>query len=771
MDTTPDGRPHPLLGPEQETREGYVGALGRKTAMPPIRATPDQPDEWDGKRRVYFHSLIRSQDQALLARDREIEGNLRMLAGSQWEKWHPALERFVDVGEWMRRSGKGGSERIQATVNRLLRWYLVTHARLTENPPVVTYVPGPDRMDAELAEVLDVIAKIQWRGANMVDVLDRLYAWLIPAGTAFLGSRIDLTQGEYIARMGSTDVPLHGPDGQPVTDMYGQPVTVPAEGVPLGEDYRPVAFMQGDYDEVGQVVPQQLVQTGEPHYDREGQIAVDVLSAFACRGQWGDAPWHQKSWHSKSWFGTPEEIYDRLGVEVDPTEARKGGHGVTGTNQSIFESVLFGAGWYGAAASDWAGAGAETEAKGQLVRVDEVWCAPNPLIPDMAGGKGKAGGRHIAMTAGQVIFDRPRELAYPFVSPLNQFTFVKLPGRHSGTTVQTALNPLQRAHNKAVSMEAEHAQLTSNPIALIDTSTGFDAKKWKNTPGAAHSVNKRPGIAPIEWLSPPTLGSSVGSMQRFTQEAIEDIGATRGTDAGAESGNESGEVRRERRYDGDRYVGPTQRRTVEEIGRMLQTHRVMYPLIYTEQRILRDAGEDQIARTVTVMPHLFDEGTVDVVPDLASMLPETREERRTRLSWMLDKGLLGDTPQEARRNFLEMAQFPNLARASRVGGIDAVTAAQENGALLRGEGAAVKPWYGHAIHIQEHLRVMKTPEYLKLDMAVQQAFESHVEGHEMIQAQMAPPPPPPTGPVPGMPSSDAPPPQAPPPQVPGPAPV
>jgi hypothetical protein len=259
-------------------------------------------------------------------------------------------------------------------------------------------------------------------------------------------------------------------------------------------------------------------------------------------------------------------------------------------------------------------------------------------------------------------------------------------------------------------------------------------------PGAAHNVNKRAGVAPVEWLNPPALGLSVGAMQRFTQDAIEDIGATRGTDGGAESQNESGELRRERRYDGDRYVGPTQRRTVEEISRMIQTHRALYPLIYTTERLVRDAGDDQVARTLMVAPELFTQGTVHVVPDLASMLPETREERRKRLDALLDKGMLGDTRQESRRNYLEMAQFPNLSRAVKVGGVDAVTAGQENGALLRGEPVEVMPWYDHKVHIDEHLRIMKTREFLRLDPPVQEAFKQHVQAHEFMQQSMAPAP-------------------------------
>ena len=90
-------------------------------------------------------------------------------------------------------------------------------------------------------------------------------------------------------------------------------------------------------------------------------------------------------------------------------------------------------------------------------------------------------------------------------------------------------------------------------------------------------MNKRPGIAPIGVDESPSLSAAVGRLQRFTLDAIEDIGATRGTDGSAESQNESGELRRERRYDGDRYVRPTQRRAVEEVGRMAQTHRAIKP--------------------------------------------------------------------------------------------------------------------------------------------------------------------------------------------------
>jgi hypothetical protein len=329
---------------------------------------------------------------------------------------------------------------------------------------------------------------------------------------------------------------------------------------------------------------------------------------------------------------------------------------------------------------------------------------------------------------------------------------------------------LQRAHNKAVSQLAEHGNLMSNPIALIENRSAIDVNKWQNTPGLAISYQGQPGVDPVRYLNPPSLGSEVKELIAFTQSAIESEGATRGTDAGAQSQNESGEVRRERRYDGDRYVGPTQRRAAEEIGRLVETWKPLLQLIYTEPRVVREAGEDAMARTITVYPELFEDGNVDVVPDLQSMLPETREERRARLDWMLDHNLLGPTPEEQRRNYLELANFPNLSRVARMGSVDAVTANQENGALVRGDAVPVEPWYDHAIHVREHIAFMKDRRFLKVDPAIRQAFMAHVQAHEQLALQMGQMPsaaPPPNGPPLRSPANAGAPPEAPAPMQPG----
>jgi hypothetical protein len=138
-----------------------------------------------------------SQDALLAQRDRQIEENVRMLAGRQWEVFSPQLGRFVDISIYM--SEKERAFRQRPVVNRLLYWFMLTHARLTENPPVVSFQPSTaDRKDSLLAEVMDVVFKTLWQQAGMLEVIDRMMTWLIPAGTAYLKSRIDFQGGSEV---------------------------------------------------------------------------------------------------------------------------------------------------------------------------------------------------------------------------------------------------------------------------------------------------------------------------------------------------------------------------------------------------------------------------------------------------------------------------------------------------------------------------------------------------------------------------------------------
>ena len=149
----------------------------------PLRAdpSPDAADDgYDGKRIQLVKGNWNDLDDLVRQQNRMIEENVRMLANQQHIVWHPVAGRYIDVSEWMTDAEK--KWRARPAINRLLPWFIITHARATENQPIVTYVPGPDRADAELAEILDIASKSVWFEANMEDAHDRMMGWVIVAG-------------------------------------------------------------------------------------------------------------------------------------------------------------------------------------------------------------------------------------------------------------------------------------------------------------------------------------------------------------------------------------------------------------------------------------------------------------------------------------------------------------------------------------------------------------------------------------------------------------
>lgn len=702
--------------------DGALAARADASAarMPALRQEPRTPEPLvDGVLLPYLKGLWSSQDAPIRSRDRNIERNLRMLAGQHWIQYNPIAGRYFDVSEWMNETERKYRQR--PVINLLLPWFLLTHARMTENPPILSWVPGPDEADAMLAEVADVLFKTVWRNAGMTSVIDRLYTWLIPAGRVYWASRVDLNKGAFKPRVARAAVPIVA-NGQPILDATGQPQTIEMDGVPLGEQWEPLAHFDA--------LSGQLVPLAEPVYDREGQIGVDVLPPMCVRSEWGEhVAHHEKAWHQTVGFFTPEQVYERWGVECEPDVA------AVVSENSVIETSLFGHGFFGLEDARMLNQGSASTAKRNLCKVYQHWQRPSMRDPRLRETPTSPGGRYTVFTDTRILVDGTRPVAFPYTSPIRCLDFVNLPGRPSGTSVQDALNTPQTTYNKRRAQLGEHATLTANPKALIDVASGIDETRWTNEPGTAHLVTRRPQVAAVEWLVPPTLGASVGEDADRSREEVEFIGSLKGTGGEPLSPDESGEARKERRYDADRYVGPTQRRAAEEFARMAEDWLALAPVIYDEERVLRDAGEDNVFRSVLVMPELFQQGKVHCVPDLESMLPESRGERQSRMYTLWKDGALGDPADpEVRARFLEQSRFPHLSRVARFGSVDAVTADQENGALILGQPVPVLPFYDHAEHLRIHNRFRKTREFLKLDPFIRSAFDQHCLFHEQALA-------------------------------------
>ena len=694
--------------------------MNRTREFVPLRADPTGRDAVDAKRTDLVVGGWRAQDDLYRARDRQIEENVRMLAGQQWYIYHPVLGVFIDPSAWMTERERRWRQR--PVFNRLLNWFILTHARMTEGSPVLTFVPGPDRIDAELAEVLDVAFKQKWGEMGMVDAHDRIAAWAIAAGRAHSQLRLDLNGGDVREWIGTDLVPVVDEYDQPILGPDGEPLSQMAEGVPFGRDGQPLAnwrAMGGDPTRGA------LNVLGSPYRERKGKIVCDVLSPLEVRGTWGPQSWHEKPVHLTRQYLTVEQVHETWGVEV-PAAINPGGDATTGELQRI----QFGSGFFSQLFNP-----AETMAQPQstegYVEVLTRWERPT-MRPGMEETEEQPGGRYTVVVnvpqkdgGSRVVYDGPRPVKFAHTSPIRCFDFVRLPGRPSGTTPQEALNPLQRMWNRVHGQVAEHVNLSTNPKGIVDQATGLKANQMTNEPGEHLIVNRRPGVTPIEYVAPPPLSRDVYQHISSIGEEFLLLGNLAGTE-GDNPFEESGEAIKERRFNSDRFLGPTLRRWVEEYARMGDDLRVLLGTVWDEEEWISYTGEDNIARTLLVRPLLFEQGRVHVRPDAESLLPESRGERQRRVYQLWKDGALGDPLLPATLNrFYEMMRFPHLSRVARPGGVDRATAEQFVGRLLQGEPAEALPayeWYDFDVHLDVLEAVMKSPEFLKLDPNIQSAF-------------------------------------------------
>lgn len=690
------------------------------TELPPIR----EPGKDKGDRVAYIDNLWTNQDSILLQHERQIEENVRMLSGQQWNVWSDLLNQWVDISEYFTDDEQRWRQR--PVVNRLLYWFMLTHARTTENPPVLSFQPSTgDRLDKQKADAMDTIFKTLWRDVGMPQKTSDFMAWVIAAGRGYLKSRVDLTQGAMKEWYGPATVTVETEEGE-------QEVFVPI--APFDESGEPQVNVHRNGDGF------QFEFTGDPFRENEGGVAVDVLSPLEVRGEWGPQPWHEKRWHLQKSLLTPEEVYDQWGVDVEPDVTGPGA-----SSAGALETVLYGDGYFGAAGnmegSQGPGSMMGPEEDQGYVTVYEFWHQPTDTVEGMEASRNSPGGRLLITTPNRVLRDGERPVDLPYTSPIRKLDFVNIPGRPSGTTPLEMLNPIQRAYNRGIAQIMEHRNLVTNPTALVDEASGIEPEQLSNRPGQVLKVTKQPNIPPLEYAAPPQLSEDVWQTQALLQDEMAFLGNLEGAQGAPPTRDPSGELVKELRFNSDRFIGPTMRRAVYTMTRMAEDWMAFLPTIWDREKTVEYAGEDQVVRTITVWPEMFEQGQVDVNPDVESMLPQGRGERQQKVYRMWLDGAFGNPASpEARRKFMDMMKFPHMDRSVKPGGVHRETARQENGKLAEGTPADEIPVlevYDHQVHLDVHENFMASPDFLRLDKQKQEAFQAHVTIHKQeLQRQM-----------------------------------
>lgn len=683
-------------------------APGQKP-LPAIKSNPSDPDDGSDADRIQLVRAIRWEPQtpALLAYHRTIEEGIRMLSGRQWDVWSELMGCYVDVTHYMTDEEKRWRQR--PAVNLLQYWFMITHARLTEDPPAVNFQPATaDRLDQQLSDALSPIFKTLWSETGMDDTFVRAVAWLISAGEVYVESQVDFTKGEPRTLTGPAVLSMQGQDGQPIERQTQGPVPYDVTGNPLAS----LTDDGGGYS---------VNDGAQAHEDYEGGICPQVRSPLEVRSEWGaDKKWEDRRWIITRSYLTVQEIFDKYGVECQADMDADGSAG-------FLQRLLFSSGYFGAISnrpgSNLSNAGSGVGAR--YVAVDTMWEKPSPFSPETDESPG---GRLLIVTGSKVLHDSVRPFRTKAAGPIRRAQFIQQPGRGGfGSTPLEQMTPIQKTYNRGWAQILEHRNLCTNPILIVDTSSGI-AEQRTNAPGSTIEVDfsSVPGGKPAYYLEAPPLSGDVWKIQGMLLDIIMRLGSIAGAEGQSPTDDASGELVSQLRFNSDRPVSVAARSMAHLIMGIAEDWVAILPTIWTDEKVISYVGDDEVFKTITLTPDLWD-GSVRVRPDLENARLEAPETKQNRALALFQAGVFGEpgTPDAAGK-FAEYARMAGLdAITGSGGGVDADMARSLMSRIAQGEpfdASMMEEWYDYGVWskvVREHLA---SPEFLKHDEPTKQNF-------------------------------------------------
>jgi hypothetical protein len=747
----------------------------------PLRAAPDQPDALDPKRVALVAARWSAQDAACQGRDRMVEEHVRMLAGRQWDVWSDVTGTFVDPLVYLEPDERRWRQR--PVIDYLGRGFQLAVAKLTESPPVIAFTPATsDREDAMLAETADTICKTVAQQADMDGIRPLYMGWAWVAGAAYLKSRV-VYDGEEQPIVGPAVLP--GPQGQEIvapavpydaqgnplaklvgamggvegeaSDMAGAVSAIP-EGAEVLDSDVPPDMAGAPVDAYGDVPSEYgygdfgYEVTGAPATRRKARIVVDVLSPVEIRTEWRVAPIQEKRWVIHRTYLTRGEIEERYGVALDPDAVTTGkgaegaGANTGGASASsvrgggFLESLKLGVGHFGAVSQKLTGGNASgvagaPEAGDGLLAVDEMWEKPCPEYEQ---------GRLLVVlpALSRVLLDGPRPFQTVGAGPFREVACLEKPGRMFPSTPLEMAVSLQKALNRVAAQIMEHSNRCANPKLIVDPASGIEPADVTNKPGQILSASLAQGPA-MAYVSPAPLGKEVFAMRDWLREELLSTLNIAGSEGSTPTADASGELVEQLRFNADRSISSIAHSAVRAEAGASEDWLAMLPTIWTDEEVIAAAGEDGTVRTVTVRPELFEQGRVNVVPVMESMMPESRGERQLRVLRDYQLGVFGEPGSpEANRQYLELMKYPHTNRSLEPGGVDRATAKRNLGRLVQGTPAAEIPLfqqYSYAAHLEVVREFIAAPEFVDFDPAIQHEVQLHFQLLQgaAVAAQMA----------------------------------
>lgn len=647
---------------------------------------------------------------------RQIEENIRMLSGRQYDAFIPTLSDFVDLSSWFVDADEAWRQ--FPVFNWVANYFKLTQSKLTENLPAIGFTPATaDFNDATLAQVMEPYFKFQWKQMDMAEQMFELYGWVIAATRAITKLRWDPDRGPAQEFRGPAIIDLV------VNGLLERRNLSDAPYVRQNEGFVP-AILQAENGDVS-IDEFNRIQFGQAESSRLGDLAFDVLPPSSVVWPHGPEPFHMKPWYTHEYLLPVEDAARRFEVELEPEEIS--------ADDDLNLKLLYGEN-YGMP-NNWAqgfslGRVDSIVLKG-YVRVKEHWRRPIPNHPILSKG------RLLVVTKDRTIYDDIN----PFwvdgmqetgIMPFDAFDQVPVPFRNEGMSDLEIINPIQRAFNRRMAGAMDSVDHNEQPTTIWNEHVIEEEDLGNvNRPGNQIRGNLLPQLGPpfVRFDAADLPRGSI-DLSNLLLDWMQVFGAQGEGAAGqAVTEDASGELQREVRFDSDRVWGATLRKHSYVWSRIALKIQGITAACMEDERLIVLAGADQMIQYVNISRELLTTGRVNTEPQPESQILESRQEKQNRVLSLMGVELIDRT--EAR----EILNYPDVNRATRPGGIAFSLANQENIELLLGGQPQVFPTDDHAAHLVVHLRQMQTVQFRQAEENIQFGYFQHVQLHELIAAQ------------------------------------
>lgn len=351
------------------------------------------------------------------------------------------------------------------------------------------------------------------------------------------------------------------------------------------------------------------------------------------------------------------------------------------------------------------------------VVLKEYWERPTQENPQ---------GRYVVFASNKILFDGANP--YP-VSPIPfvRIRHILIPGSFWGDSTVTSLIDPQMQYNKTRSQAIEIKNMMAKPKWVVPK--GSIDRPITTEPGEVIEFIPVGGQRPQIERSPEIPSSIYRELMQLRDEIYELSGQHEVSRAQNPSGVRSGVAIAHLQEQDDLRMNPTVQEYERAVERLETFKLGLARQFYAEPRVARIVGEDGAVDVFTFTSEDIP-ADADVRVQSGSTLPPSRLARQDFILQLWQLKIVQDP-----KTVLRLLEFGNINGIYDDENLDTGQAHRENEALQNGEFHNAEDFENHDIHVFEHNRFRKTPEFEQLDENIQQMFREHVAQHEQFKVQ------------------------------------